>query len=333
MDYIGSKVKINDWLFDIIKESTGKIKGKVFLDACSGSGAVSRYAAGVGYSVLSNDLMLFPSVIANGSIGLKESQRELAVKEIERLNSLEGTTAGYFYSNFCDKSEPPRLYFTASNAGLIDRIRKEIDQIPSGKVRDFLLYCGLEAMSRVSNTTGVQAAFLKQFKDRAKEKFLLRAETVVDGDVVTFNEDILVLLNSKLFRKKFSEDILYLDPPYNQRQYGPNYHLYETFIRNDNPKAAGKTGLRNWKAECNSPFCTSKKCLDFLKAVLASSTAKVAFVSYNSDGLLTRKEFEESFPSLRVHEKSQRRYKADASDERQYNEQQLVEYVFEIPLK
>jgi len=45
-----------------------------------------------------------------------------------------------------------------------------------------------------------------------------------------FNEYINSLIG------KISGDILYLDPPYNQRQYATNYHLLETIAKYDNPK-------------------------------------------------------------------------------------------------
>ena len=38
-------------------------------------------------------------------------------------------------------------------------------------------------------------------------------------------------------------DVLYLDPPYNTRQYITNYHLLETIARYDAPALHGKTGL------------------------------------------------------------------------------------------
>lgn len=330
MDYIGSKLKLNKWIFEIIESSTGEPKNKVFLDACSGSGAVSKYAANLGYRVISNDLMYFPSVIVNGSIGLTLQQYQYALNEIKRLNNVDTGLEGYFYNNFCDESNPPRLYFTASNAKLIDRVRQEIDVVDDSKVKDYLLYCGLEAISRVSNTAGVQAAFLKKFKDRAKDVFKLREEKIISGDVTTFNSDIRLLLCDHSFRSKFTEEILYIDPPYNQRQYGPNYHLYETFVKNDNPVSYGKTGLRDWKSECSSEFCVAKKCMDFLKMIVNFTTAKTVFLSYNSDGLLLRDDIEKAFNNIKIYEKEQRRYKADTSDKRIYNNNNLIEYLFEI---
>lgn len=46
MDYIGSKEKVNKWIFDKILENIDPSK-EVFLDACAGSGSVSKYAANI----------------------------------------------------------------------------------------------------------------------------------------------------------------------------------------------------------------------------------------------------------------------------------------------
>ena len=333
MDYIGSKAKLNQWIFEIITKVIQKQPTDcLFLDACSGSGAISRYAASLGFNVVANDIMMFPRIIANGSIGVSKEQQAQAKDLIEELNKNIVLVEDYFYHNFCDESKPPRMYFTASNAMLIDGIRYEIDSVVDAKIKDYLLYCGLEALSRVSNTTGVQAAFLKEFKARARDRFELRCENVVDGRISAYSMDILVLLHDAYYRQQYREDVLYIDPPYNQRQYGPNYHLYETFVRNDSPKARGMTGLRDWQSESSSDFCTKKKCLTFLVDVIMASTAQHIFVSYNSDGFFGKDELKQALPGMFVdcHEKDQRRYKSDISDSRQYNQEPLKEYLFEI---
>ena len=330
MDYIGSKVKLNSWMFSII-EKVMPPNNCTFLDACAGSGAVSRYAADRGYNVISNDLMAFSKATTNGSIGLKPSQKKRAKELIEYLNTLEGID-GFFFQHFASNG---KLYFTPENAKIIDNVRKEIGKIDDEKVKDYLLYCGIEALSRVNNTAGVQAAYLKKFKDKAKEKFALREEDTVKGTVDAHTMDIFKLLNDPSFRKHHNENILYIDPPYNHRQYGPNYHLYETFVLYDNPVLKGKTNLRkNWKEECGSSFCTKSKCLDFLKSVVDSTTAKYTFLSYSTDGILTEKEIVESFPNrVTVEKKEQRRYKSDSSKEREYSTSELHEYLFQISRK
>lgn len=327
MDFIGSKVKLNEWVFSIIDRNITDPTTHIFLDACCGSGVVSRYAAKRGYKVVSNDIMLFPKTIVNGSIGLSEEQKNNAKEWIERLNSLNGIE-GYFYKHFSPQGK--RKYFTKENAKIIDHIRNFLYLVKDEKLRDYLLYCGIESLSRVSNTAGVQAAYLKKFKNRANERIVMRMEENVDGIITVFCEDILKLLNKSDFRNDYKEDILYIDPPYNQRQYGPNYHLYETFVRNDNPIPNGKTGLRNWKEECHSEFCTKNGCLDFLKEIVELSVAKSIYLSYNSDGILEKDEVLKEFPGSIVHERSQKRYKSDADKNRQYNDEALCEYLFEI---
>lgn len=336
MDYIGSKEKINEWIFGkILLQCSNNTNGIVFLDACSGSGSVSRYAAKLGFDVISNDIMKFPGHITNGSIGIDGYVKETAPAILNKLNQLNGVE-GFFYKNYSE--DAGRFYFTNENAKKLDAIRLYIENLECGdlKLRDYLLYCSLEAMSRVSNTTGVQAAFLKEYKDRARRAIELRLEQISPGKIRAFSSDILSLLKSNKFRSSFTEEILYIDPPYNERQYGPNYHLYETFVKYDEPIIYGKTGLRDWKNENKSPFCSKATCLNFTKDVIENTTAKHIFISYSSDGLIPIIEFQDYLflngicNSLTVHSMIQKRYKSDSSVDRNYNENILKEYLIEV---
>lgn len=334
MDYIGSKEKINHWIFSKILLQYPNTNLK-FLDACSGSGSVSRYAARLGFNVISNDIMMFPSCIANGSIGIDGYVSTQAPSIIKDMNKLDGIE-GFFYKNYSESAG--RLYFSDDNAKKIDAIRYFIGSLSDGdvKLRDYLLYCSLEALSRASNTAGVQAAFLKKLKERALKPIELRLETVIDGKITSYCSDILTLLRSEKFREKYKEDILYIDPPYNQRQYGPNYHLYETFVRYDSPTIHGKTGLRNWTGENKSAFCSSSGCLLFTKQIVGATTAKTIFISYSSDGIISVDELSDSLLSsglcsgVSIHSILQKRYKSDSSDGREYDKSILKEYLIEI---
>jgi adenine-specific DNA-methyltransferase len=333
MDYIGSKDKLNKWIFSNIKKYLEKdLIEYVFLDACAGSGSVSMYAISKCNfkKVITNDIMEFPSVIINGYIQLKENT-VIAERHIANINKLEGVE-GFFYSNYSENAS--RFYFTNENAKKIDATINYIKNVLDNNMRYYLLYCGIEALSKVSNTTGVQAAFLKQFKDRAKQPFFIKLEkTYIEKtcDVKTFSRDILSLLKDENFRLENNEDILYIDPPYNQRQYGPNYHLYETFCRNDNPEIKGKTGLRYWEDESKSLFCSKNTCCDFLTNVIKFSTAKIVAISYNSDGLLSADEIinlilRNFSTDCSLYVKNQKRYKSD--NKRDNNISILKEYLF-----
>jgi len=325
MDFIGSKAKINSWIFSIISKNIEK-SPVFFVDGCAGSGSTSRYFLSRGFDVISNDLLSFSSPMVEGYI-LPASKVSNAQRCIDEINNSDGER-GFFYKNYSAQSG--RMYFTDDNAKLIDFCRDYISGIRDSQLKQYLLYCGLEALSRASNTTGVQAAFLKAFKERAKQRFELRCEPRIDfqGKVVTHNIDIVELAE----KVGTPGSILYIDPPYNNRQYGPNYHLYETFVRYDEPTLTGKTGLRkDWKTEGKSKFCNRDGLIAVLQKIVACSRFDTIYLSYSTDGIAGIEDISGAFDSeITVHVKPTTRYKSDTDTKRKYNTRPLSELLFEI---
>lgn len=320
MNYIGSKSKLNNWIFQYVDKLIKP--GQVFLDACSGSGAVSQYAARK-YTVIANDNMFFPSCIVKGSIGTEDLLDEL-YHHIDVINSLSGQE-GLFYKEYSPKAD--RLYFTEENAALIDDCRFYIENVSNPRIKNVLIYFGLDALSKVSNTAGTHGAFLKHYQERAKFKFKFKLCPIVPGCASAYHADVLDLLN----KENIKYNLMYLDPPYNTRKYAPNYHLYETFARYDNPKLKGKTGLRaNWKEEADSNFCKKNLANQFFNDVFNACKAPYLLISYSSDGLLKVEEMEEILKnnhySVSVETHQQKRYKADSN--RTYRQDPLLEYLF-----
>ena len=105
-----------------------------------------------------------------------------------------------------------------------------------------LLACLIETVPFYANISGVYAAFQKKWDPRAIKRLILRPiEIVINSKTnYSFNENSVNLIN------KIKADIFYLDPPYNQRQYAPNYHILETIAKYDNPEIKGVSGLRNY---------------------------------------------------------------------------------------
>ena len=97
--------------------------------------------------------------------------------------------------------------------------------------------------------------------------------------------------NANELIKKITGDILYIDPPYNSRQYLPNYHLLETIARYDNPKINGKTGIRDYNEE-KSKYCIKSKVYDELEELISNANFKHIIMSYNQDGILKKEEIE-----------------------------------------
>jgi len=129
------------------------------------------------------------------------------------------------------------MYFTNENAMKCDAIRMQIGRWKKGKdITEneyfFLLATLLENIDKVANTASVYGAFLKKFKKSALQPLTLTPANFFlnDHDHEVYNDDILEVA------KLTSHDVVYLDPPYNERQYSSNYHMLETIAKYDNPK-------------------------------------------------------------------------------------------------
>jgi adenine-specific DNA-methyltransferase len=275
MDFMGSKKRL-------VAEIEKYVIGTTVLDACCGSGAVSQHLAKLGKHVIASDLLHFPGTIVRGSIGLTDSQKKSADQFIEYANTLKGKQ-GFFYNNYSNE----RTYFLPHNAAFLDHIREEIENVSDSKLKDYLLYCGLEAMSRVQNVCGMQACFLKHFKRTAKLTIFLREEPIYSGQAEFIRQNAIQTVQERKF------DTVYIDPPYTERQYGKTYHLYETFIRNDNPEIFGKTGQRKTLEE-PSEFCQIYKYEQAFVNFVANCSGRV-IISYNSEGNMKKERFVELF--------------------------------------
>ena len=100
---------------------------------------------------------------------------------------------------------------------------------------------------------------LDEAKKEAKECYKKLEEHLA------FNENANELI------KKISGDILYLDPPYNHREYGANYHLLNTIALYDDFIPKGKTGLREYK---KSAWCKKNSAQSALDDLLKFANLK-----------------------------------------------------------
>jgi adenine-specific DNA-methyltransferase len=124
-------------------------------------------------------------------------------------------------------------------------------------------------------------------------------------------------------------DVLYLDPPYNARQYCSNYHVLETIAIYDNPILNGKTGLRNSENQ-KSEFCSSRTVEKAFDDLIANSKFKYIFLSYNNEGLMsldTIKNIMSKYGEYSYYTKSYKRFKADKDENRNILANETIEYL------
>ncbi|HET8837687.1 MAG TPA: DNA adenine methylase, partial [Flavobacteriaceae bacterium] len=232
MNYIGSKNRLSSWIFQVVSESVSlPLKELVFCDLFAGTGIVGRTFKPHVKKVIANDMEFYSYVLLKNYIGNHETFDFYPF--LYDLNALE-RKKGMIFHEFSENGKAGRLYFSEKNGQKIDAVRQQIELWKkAGKINDhcyfFLLTSLLESADKVANTASVYGAFLKKIKASAKRPIYIEPAlfTETENSHEVYGEDANSLIN------KISGDILYLDPPYNSRQYGANYHLLNTITKYD----------------------------------------------------------------------------------------------------
>lgn len=263
----------------------------MFVDAFAGTCAVGRLFKNRVKEVISNDREFYSFVLAKNYI---ENTTPLVRAQmlLETLNQLT-PTQGKIYTHYALGGGQNRQYFSDANAMKIDAIRTQIAQwhaqnlIHEGEFY-FLLASLLESSDKVANTASVYGAFLKSLKKSAQKDLTLFPANFdpSQNSHHAYNQDAQDLVAT------MPADILYLDPPYNAREYGANYHLLNSIALYDDFIPQGKTGLRSYQ---KSAWCQKNQVADALEALLKSAQAKFIFMSYNNEGLLSLKQTKQIF--------------------------------------
>ena len=331
MNYIGSKTKLLNFIQESIEEFT-KITDfdkKIFCDLFAGTGTVGSHFKKLGCQTISNDVLFFSYIINKNLI---ENNHLFSPLIIKNLNKNLHPKSGFITKNYSPYKDSNRMYFTVENAQKIDAYLDKIYNLYNKhQISDsefiFLLSSLIKSADKIANTASVYAAYLKQFKKTALNEIeLIPAQPVIGK------------YSGKSYNKKAEDliqeikgDILFLDPPYNTRRYDTNYHILETIALNDNPVLHGKTGLREEESQKKSAFSSKQKAMDSLEEIIANAEFKYIFLTYNTDGIISAENIERIFKKygrFDVKKKEYKRFKADTSEERNYDNSDLYECIY-----
>ncbi|MBW1649740.1 MAG: DNA adenine methylase [Deltaproteobacteria bacterium] len=328
MNYIGSKYKLGNFIKETILSVAGSdLSDRVFCDIFAGTGIIGRNFKQEVKKVISNDLEYYSFVLNKNYI---ENHSPIKNKEIfiEELNNIEPKEE-FIFKNYCKGGEGNRQYFSDKNGKKIDAIRTKIKEWKENKKMDdslyyFLLTSLLEAADKVANTASVYGAYLKHLKKSAqKDLILIPAEYEINNNRhQVFNTD-----SNKLI-KQIKGFILYLDPPYNSRQYGANYHLLNTIAKYDNFIPKGKTGLPEYN---KSKYCSKNYVKEEFEELIKNADFKYIFLSYNNEGLMPPEDIKNimsKYGKLDFASKSYQRFKADKDENRSHLANNTEEYIY-----
>ncbi len=307
MRYIGRKTNLLPYIEDVVLKNTSR-KG-VFCDLFAGTHSVAAHFKKLGFQIISNDLLCLAYVFGRALIQNNEvptfsrltnlpnasptglfDGMEAYLRVLNYLNGLEGVSDGFIFNVYCPGGDNGynRQYISDENGQKVDVIRRQIeawkrDNLITKDEYYVLLLSLLEAVSKVTNISGTYGAYLKEWDARTYKELTLEPVTPIPSD----KEHVVYRQDANRLVDRIECDILYIDPPYNTRQYITNYHLLETITRYDNPNVYGKTGLRTYTDAEKSAYCSRAGCLRAFAALISRAKAKHIIVSYNSEGIMS----------------------------------------------
>ena len=327
MNYIGSKLKLcQHFLPETIKSVCGTdLSQKTFCDIFAGTGIVGRTFKTSVKKVISNDIEYYSYILNKNYI---ENHRPLKNAEnlVSELNELSFCVDGFIYKNYCLGGNGERQYFSDENGKKIDSIRIKIEEWKNnGKINKsmyyFLLASLLESADKVANTASVYGAYLKNLKKSAQKQMILESADfeLNDNEHEVFKSDANELIT------RISGDILYLDPPYNTRQYGANYHILNTIAEYKPFVPKGKTGLREYT---RSKYCSASFVKDEFDSLLKNAKFKYIFLSYNNEGLMSVEDIKAIMSKYGKYDLAQTYYQRFKADSNRLNKaNSTVEYL------
>ena len=340
MNYIGSKLKLSSFLQTSIestlREAHAKpLKDSVFCDMFAGTSAVGRLFKTQVKQVISNDREYYSFVLAQNYIGTHQKlARDKELLYILNDAAQTPPQKGKIYTYYALGSGSGRQYFSDENAQKIDAVRSKIEQwkeenFINDKEYYYLLASLLESADKVANTASVYGAFLKYLKKSALRPLILDStedcSPVSSTRYCNKNEHLVFNDDANALITRIKGDILYLDPPYNTREYGANYHLLNTIALYDDFIPKGKTGLREYE---KSNWCKKVKVADELERLIKNARFEWIFLSYNDEGLLSLEQIKVIFEKYGRYSSVKQKHQRFKSDSKRIQKQDsTLEYL------
>ena len=287
MRYLGSKASTIAPLAEIVSAIT---RSGTFCDPFGGVGVVGAHFRSKGFEVHSGDLLQCAYHFQVARIELDQPPFSSTLRSETRTNTpaeflqyVEGQprVKSWVYREFSER----RHYFTPENAILIDTARRTLARLRRNGALDtqaFAYYnaCLVNSADRVANTAGTYYAYLKSWNRKSVKQFKLELIPIPKGPQGRSTRgDASHLVDGQAW------DILYLDPPYNDRDYAAYYHLPETLATGRRPRPTGVSGV-DAATRPATAFRSKKTAANALTRLLERATFQSLVVHYSDDGLI-----------------------------------------------
>lgn len=268
--YLGNKYKLLDFIKGVVNSECKDIN--TVADIFAGTGSVS--AAFTDKKLITNDLLYFNYICHIAWFGAEHYDEQKIQNLICYYNAVNPQEDNYMSINFAD------TFFSLFDCRKIGFIREDIERsFEESKInkreRAILITSLLYAMDKIANTCGHYDAYIKGATyDKHLELCVPLASNENNENNQCYNEDANELV------KRIEADLVYIDPPYNSRQYCDAYHLLENVARWGKPAVSG-VALKMDRSNLKSDYCTSSATTAFAD-LISHIKAKYILLSYNN---------------------------------------------------
>jgi|WetSurMetagenome_2_1015567.scaffolds.fasta_scaffold07428_1 adenine-specific DNA-methyltransferase len=273
--FLGNKTKLLGFIGDIVAEKCREYY--IFCDIFAGTGVVGKYFNRPDTKIISNDILDSSYISLQCWLNTKTYNKEKITSIIEYLNNLNPKNENYMSKIFGG------LYFTKENALQIGAIREKIEDIYKRKEitqeeKNILLTSLIYAIDKVANTVGHYEAYRKKLDTIQNIKLLvpdINPQNNTNNEI--YKEDANHLV------KRIKCDVIFIDPPYNSRQYGDSYHLLENVVTWKKPNVEGIAKKMAERKHLKSRYCL-KGAEQVLMDLIKNVQTKHILLSYNNTG-------------------------------------------------
>ncbi len=268
--YLGNKYKLLPFITGIVKSECENIE--TVADIFAGTGAVS--SAFADKMLITNDLMYSNYICNYAWFGAESYDPEKIIAYVVRYNGTLKCGENYMTRNFAD------TYFSKGDCARIGYIREDIEKnYKNGNLnqreRALLIASLLYAMDKIAMTCGHYDAYRKGADfENSLELYVPLVNVNNNANNQCFNEDANNLV------KRIEADLVYIDPPYNSRQYCDTYHLLENVARWEKPEVFGVAKKMD-RSSMKSKYCTTGATKAF-EILINDIKAKYIMLSYNN---------------------------------------------------
>ena len=267
--YLGNKYKLLPFIKRVVENECKNIN--TVADIFAGTGAVA--SAFTDKKLITNDIMYSNYICHVAWFSNEEYSEDKIINLITGYNNLFVIEDNYMSNNFSN------TYFSLDDCRKIGYIRQDIEDKYNAyeineRERALLITSLLYAMDRIANTCGHYDAYRQRVNfEKHLELYVPKPESNLNENNVCYNMDTNKLV------PEIEADLVYIDPPYNSRQYCDAYHLLENVARWNKPEVFGVAKKMD-RTDLKSDYCTSKATASF-ENLISSIHAKYILLSYN----------------------------------------------------